>query len=87
MVAAGRHRLLQLPRVPTNGPTLTAFLCHVINLWCRTLRKRSQKDWTTWERTRRLADDWVPNPRILDPWLGREVTRVPAAIVAGERSK
>src|ERR1700720_1083996 len=61
MVAAGRHRLLQLPRVPTNGPTLTAFLCHVINLWCRTLRKRSQKDWTTWERTRRLADDWVPN--------------------------
>ena len=33
--------------VPTNGPTPTAFLFHVTNLW-RTLRRRSQKDWTTW---------------------------------------
>src|ERR1700692_2377568 len=33
--------------VPTNGPTLTAFLFHVTNLWRRTLRQRSQKDWTT----------------------------------------
>ena len=29
--------------VPTNGPTLTAFLFHVTNLWRRTLRQRSQK--------------------------------------------
>jgi RNA-directed DNA polymerase len=28
--------------VPTNGPTLTAFLFHVTNLWRRTLRRRSQ---------------------------------------------
>ena len=33
--------------VPTNGPTLTAFRFHVTNLWRRTLRRRSQKDWTT----------------------------------------
>ena len=32
--------------VPTNGPTLTAFRFHVTNLWRRTLRRRSQKDWT-----------------------------------------
>src|ERR1700681_3021406 len=54
--------------VPTNGPTLIAFLFHVTNLWRRTLRQRSQKDWTTWERIKRLADDWLPKPRILHPW-------------------
>jgi RNA-directed DNA polymerase len=54
--------------VPTNGPTLTAFLFHVTNLWRRTLRRRSQKDWTTWERAARLANDWLPKPRILHPW-------------------
>jgi hypothetical protein len=37
-------------------------------IWRRTLRQRSQKDWTTWERTKRLADDWLPKPRILHPW-------------------
>src|SRR6266478_6334930 len=53
---------------PTNSSTLTAFLFHVTNLWRRTLRQRSQKDWTTWERIKRLADDWLPKPRILHPW-------------------
>src|SRR5262249_4663565 len=41
---------------------------HVIHLWRRTLRRRSQKDWTTMERTARLANDWLPKPRILHPW-------------------
>src|SRR5260370_11403499 len=53
---------------PTNSSTLTAFLFHVTNLWRRTLRQWSQKDWTTWERIKRLADDWLPKPRILHPW-------------------
>src|SRR5258708_6406691 len=57
--------------VPTNGPTLTAFPFHVTNLCRRTLRQRSQKDWTTWERIKRLADDWLPQPRILHPWPER----------------
>src|SRR5450755_608386 len=54
--------------VPTNSSTLTAFLFHVTNLWRRALRQRSQKDWTTWERIQRLADDWLRKPRILHPW-------------------
>src|SRR5215471_9440379 len=54
--------------VPTNGPTLAAFRFHVTNLWRRTLQRRSQKDWTTMERTARLANDWLPKPRILHPW-------------------
>src|SRR6202521_32912 len=57
--------------VPTNSSTLTAFLFHVTNIWRRTLRQRSQKDWTTWERIKRLADDWLPQPRILHPWPER----------------
>jgi RNA-directed DNA polymerase len=46
--------------VPTNRPTLTAFLFHVTNLWRRTLWQRSQKDWTTWERTKRLGRRLAP---------------------------
>src|SRR3982075_2921769 len=48
--------------------TLSPFLFHVTNLWRRPLRQRSQKDWTTRERIKRLADDWLPKPRILHPW-------------------
>src|SRR5471030_1123976 len=54
--------------VPTNSSTLTAFLFHVTNLWRRTLQWRSQKDGMTWERIKRLADHWLPKPRILHPW-------------------
>src|SRR5512147_1420082 len=43
--------------VPTNGRSLGAFRYHVTNLWRRSLRRRSQKDQTTWERVTRLADD------------------------------
>jgi group II intron reverse transcriptase/maturase len=54
--------------VPTNGRALVAFRFHVVNLWRRSLIRRSQKDRTTWERITRLADDWLPKPRILHPW-------------------
>jgi len=54
--------------VPTNGRALATFRFRVIDLWTRTLRRRSQKDHTTWERIRRLANDFLPKPRILHPW-------------------
>jgi hypothetical protein len=54
--------------VPTNSRALAAFRCHVVTLWRRTLRRRGQRDLTTWERIARLADDWLPQPRILHPW-------------------
>ena len=54
--------------VPTNGPALGAFRYHVIYLWRRSLRRRSQKDGSTWQRVARLADDWLPKPKILHPW-------------------
>jgi group II intron reverse transcriptase/maturase len=54
--------------VPTNGRSLQAFYYHVLRLWQRTLRRRSQKDGFTLERVRRLATTWFPKPRILHPW-------------------
>jgi RNA-directed DNA polymerase len=54
--------------VPTNGRALHVFRHHVCDLWRRTLRRRSQKDRTTWERMTQLADAWLPKPIILHPW-------------------
>ena len=54
--------------VPTNIRALDAFRHHVTDLWRRSLRRRSQKDRTSWERITKLADDFLPKPRILHPW-------------------
>ena len=54
--------------VPTNGPTLGTFLQHIMRLWLRTLRRRSQKDRFEWRRAEKLVDEWLPKPRILHPW-------------------
>jgi len=53
---------------PTNSRALCALRFFVTNLWRQTLRRRSQKDGTAWERITRLADDWLPKPKILHPW-------------------
>ena len=54
--------------VPGNYAALAAFRYHVTDLWRRTLRRRSQKDHMTWERITRVAEDFLPKPRILHPW-------------------
>ena len=54
--------------VPTNTESLAAFKHHVTDLWRRALRRRSQKDQTTWERMTRLAADYLPTARVLHPW-------------------
>ncbi|HET6618702.1 MAG TPA: group II intron reverse transcriptase/maturase [Dongiaceae bacterium] len=54
--------------VPLNSAALSAFRFHVERLWRSLLRRRSQKDRTTWERMRGIADRWLPSPRILHPW-------------------
>jgi group II intron reverse transcriptase/maturase len=59
---------LQYYAVPTNGPALVAFRHHVTDLWRRTLRRRGQKHRMTWWRIGKLADHWLPKPRILHPW-------------------
>ncbi|WP_437409483.1 group II intron reverse transcriptase/maturase [Sinorhizobium meliloti] len=54
--------------VPTNIRALTAFRYRVIDLWRRSLRRRSQKDDATWERIAELANDDLPKPCNLHPW-------------------
>lgn len=54
--------------VPTNIKALGAFRHHVTDLWRRSLKRRSQKDCMTWERMKKIADDWLPLPKILHPW-------------------
>ena len=54
--------------VPTNRRALMAFRQHVTDLWRRSLRRRSQKDASTWTRITKIATDWLPQPRILHPW-------------------
>ena len=54
--------------VPTNTRSLQTFRDCVVRLWLRSLRRRGQRDRTTWERMKRLADDFLPKPRILHPW-------------------
>ncbi len=54
--------------VPTNSRALNAFRFHVTNIWRQTLRRRSQKGDITWERITRLANDWLPQAKILHPW-------------------
>jgi RNA-directed DNA polymerase len=54
--------------VPTNSRALSAFRFFVTDLWRRTLRRRSQTDGMTWARITRLAEEWLPKPKILHPW-------------------
>ena len=54
--------------VPTNWAALAAFRDEVIERWRRSLSRRSQKGDFNWARMTKLADDWLPKPRILHPW-------------------
>jgi RNA-directed DNA polymerase len=54
--------------VPDNIEAMRGFRDRVIRHWRHALSRRSQKRRLTWERTRRLADRWLPQPRILHPW-------------------
>src|SRR3954463_5604320 len=54
--------------VPTNSPALSAFRYHVVLLWHWQLCRRSQRAHVAWTRMAKLADEFLPKPRILPPW-------------------
>ena len=54
--------------VPTNSMALHAFRYHVAVLWHRQLCRRSQRAYVVWEQMAKLADEFLPKPRILHPW-------------------
>jgi RNA-directed DNA polymerase len=53
--------------VPGNARAIQAFRNEVTRHWCKALRRRSQRHHLTWERTNRLAQQWLPPARILHP--------------------
>jgi group II intron reverse transcriptase/maturase len=53
--------------VPHNGKALQRFRKEVIRMWQRSLSRRSQKGYVTWERMNRYVDKWLPVARIYHP--------------------
>lgn len=65
-VVTGHYRYRGVPR---NYRSMHAFRNEVIGLWRRALRRRGHKKGkVTWERMKRLADRWLPKPRIVHPY-------------------
>ncbi len=60
--------------VPRNIHALNSFRHRVVNLWKKTLGRRSQKGSITWERMSRLAQNWLPMPTIMHPYPNQRVT-------------
>src|SRR5207249_5459598 len=83
--------------VPTNIWSLGTFRFRIIDLWRRSLRRRSQKDGTTWRRVTKLANDFLPRaphpssvaPRALHrqtPEVGAECPNGARSVLCGGRS-
>jgi RNA-directed DNA polymerase len=53
--------------VPMNGPNLKSFRRRITHLWHKSLERRSQKARMPWTEMRRIADKWLPQPRIVHP--------------------
>jgi RNA-directed DNA polymerase len=57
--------------VPTASRWLERFRRAILIRWRRALKRRSQKDRTTWDRMARLQDEFIPKPQILHDWPER----------------
>jgi group II intron reverse transcriptase/maturase len=54
--------------VPTNNRAVTSFRDEAVRGWWKSLRRRSQRHALNWERMKKLADAWLPQPEILHLW-------------------
>src|ERR1700720_2654309 len=53
--------------VPMSGSAISAFRHHMIERWHGALMRRSQRRRLTWARMKKVADRYLPFPRILHP--------------------
>jgi group II intron reverse transcriptase/maturase len=60
--------------VPRNTASMASFRYQVIQLWHRSLRRRSQKTRCNWSRMQPLIQHWLPYPRITQPYPGSRLT-------------
>jgi len=54
--------------VPTNIRPMSQFRTQMIRHWQRALRRRSQRDRTSWRRMNLIVKRWLPVARIQHPW-------------------
>ena len=54
--------------VPDNSEALSVFREQVVRNWRRSLSRRSQRGYITWQRMDRITARWLPPARILHPW-------------------
>ena len=76
--------------VPTNARGIPAFRYHAIQMWLKSLRRRSQRHNMPWERMNRIIDAWIPPAVIRHPWPNRRFDvkhprREPSALAAHAR--
>ena len=58
---------------PTNAFALRSFRAAAGWLWRQAVRRCGDRKRIRWRRFGRLADRWVPKPRILHPWPSQRV--------------
>ncbi len=61
--------------VPMNSKALGGFRESVLRLWRQNILRKSQKAKCSWSRMDRLAQRWLPRPRILHPYPTLEAIR------------
>jgi RNA-directed DNA polymerase len=54
--------------VPGNTDAVNGFRFQVVKLWCKRLRRRSQRSRLNWTRMASIADRWLPRPRLMHPF-------------------
>jgi hypothetical protein len=54
--------------VPATYRVLNSFRFQVLSRWRQVLRRRGQRDKSTWARMSVLGDRFLPHPRICHPW-------------------
>src|SRR5436190_6591248 len=54
--------------VPGNRAALETFRTQAVRYWRSALRHRSQRSRLAWLRFGKLADLWIPKPKILHPY-------------------
>jgi RNA-directed DNA polymerase len=54
--------------VPTNTRSISAFRYHVIQMWLKSLRRRSQRHNLPWEWMNRIIDAWIPPAVVHHAW-------------------
>jgi RNA-directed DNA polymerase len=54
---------------PTNFRALNAFYYHVLWHWLRCLWRRSQRHRLEWRKVMRIAERWLPSPKLRHPNL------------------